>query len=180
MVSIKTLNKVVKSISLLTLSTKDISEDSDIRLSEVKHALKVLMSHGYVHKTNFEKDYKESGVKGITYSASESAKEILNSGGFTQQLSMKEKGRNKTINKNISIKDSTVNGDVNYEPLFSKSPKNINVQATPTKNDDKSMLFYVCYEWVNNNKILCGIIIAILIGIFKKQTLFSWLHYILN
>lgn len=180
MVSIKTLNSIISALYQFTWSAKNISEITGISLSEVKYSLKVLVSHGYAHKTNFERDYKKSGIIGITYSASESAKEILDSGGFTQQLSMKEKNgkKSKTINKNISINNSTV-GDINYDSLFSESPKTNSTNAIPAKNDAKSIL-YRFYEWVNNNKILCSVLATVIVAILKKQVIFSWLHSILN
>jgi len=180
MVSTKTLNAIVFTIKDFMLDAKNISDISKVSLEETKYALKVLVSRGYVYIHNSKGVHKGENYYFTYYYASESAKEILIDGGFKKQLSMKENSikKSKTINKNISINNSTV-GDVNYESLFSESPKINSVSATPDKNDAKS-IFYKIYEWINNNKILCGIILAILIGILKKQKLFSWLNYILN
>jgi hypothetical protein len=167
MVSTKTLNGVLKVITNFMLDKKSISELSKINLIETKYALDVLVSNGYVLRSN-SKGINDKGQKYsyVYYVASESAKEILNDGGFTKQLSMKEKSKTSVKNK-LSIKDSTVNGQVNQGSLLENSPINSNTNAIPSKNEPKSIWFRI-WKFTDHKLIaqIILIIISLILGYF--------------
>lgn len=135
MVSVNVLNKILFEIKDLMIDDKSISESSNINLLETKYALNVLISHGYVLKSNSKGTHKGKKYKFTYYIASESAKEILKKGGFTKQLTMKENNKTSIKNK-MSIKDSTVN-QVNQGSVLKKNEAIILKQTKTPKENEK-------------------------------------------
>lgn len=163
MVSTTTLNGVLKVIKDLILDEKSISELAEINLIETKHALNVLISHGYVLKSDSKglKEGKEYHYK--YYVASESAKEILNNDGFTKQLSMKN--NNKTIVKNkLYIKDSSFSGQINQGSVLEKNEVIISKQINEHKEKEKRTInkFIDKWFWLFLIPILIGIILILI------------------
>lgn len=172
MVSVKTINGVLFVMTKFMLDKKSISESSKISLIETEYAIDVLVSNGYVLKST-SKGINDKGKKYhyTYYTASESAKEILNNGGFTKQLSMKEKSKTSVTNK-LSIKDSSISGIINQGSLLENSPINNNINAIPSKNEPKSI-------WLNlwkftDHKLIAQIIliiISLILGYFGFEYL---------
>jgi hypothetical protein len=82
------------------------------------------------------------------------------------------------IHKSIHVHGSNY-GNINQDSLLEKSPININVAETPAKKETKS-IFLRFYDWINNNKIVSGLILAFLIALIKKQAIFGWVHEIMK
>lgn len=159
MVSVNVINSILLVIEKLTLDKKSISEISKINLIETENALNVLLSHGYVLKSNSKVNHKGKKYKFIYYIASESAKEILKKGGFTKQLSMKENNKTSIKNK-MSFKDTTINGNVGQDSRFENMPINNNTNDTSIKKEPKSILFKI---WgFTDHKLISQIIIIII------------------
>lgn len=161
MVSTKILNGVLIVIKNFMLDKKCISELSNINLNETKYALDVLVSHGYVLRSH-SKGINDEGQKYsyVYYVASESAKEILNDGGFTKQLSMKEKSKTSVKNK-LSIKDCTVNGQVNQGSLLEKNETIVIKQTSNPQTNEKQQSAIVRFI----DKWFWQIIIPLVLGI---------------
>lgn len=172
MVSVKTINGVLLVMTKFMLDKKNISESSKINLIETEYAIDVLVSNGYVLKS-ISKGINDKGKKYhyTYYTASESAKEKLNNGGFTKQLSMKEKSKTYVKNK-LSIIDSSISGIINQGSLLENSPINNNTYAKPSNNETKSI-------WINHWKFtdhkliaqIILIIISLIIGYFGFEYL---------
>lgn len=172
MVSVKTINGILLVMTKFMLDKKSISESSKISLIETEYAIDVLVSNGYVLKSTSKGiNDKRKKYHHTYYIASESAKEILNNGGFTKQLSMKEKSKTSVKNK-LSIKDSSISGIINQGSLLENSPINNNINAIPSKNEPKSI-------WLNfwkftDHKLIAQIIliiISLILGYFGFEYL---------
>ena len=169
MVSINVINSVLSVIKNLAFDKNSISELSENNLIETENALKVLVSHGYVLKSNSKGINKGKKYKFTYYTASESAKEILNNGGFTKQLSMKEKNRTSIKNK-LSIKDSNVNGQINQGSIIEKNEnialKNTNQQGEKEKQQSTIAKFISKWFWY--------FFIPLIIGLILLKIQFKW------
>lgn len=135
MVSINVINRVLSVIDKFSLDKQSISDLSEINQAETENALNVLISHGYVFKSTSKGINKGRKYKINYYTASESAREILNKGGFTKQLSMKENTRTSIKNK-MSIKDSTVN-QVNQGSFLKDDTIILKQTKTASENENK-------------------------------------------
>jgi hypothetical protein len=170
MVSTKSINGILKVIEKLMLDTKSISELSKISLIETEYALKVLVSNGYVLKSKSNGVYEGKKYRYVYYVASESAREILNNGGFVKQLSMKEKGTPSVVNK-VSIKDSKVEGQINQGSNLDATHNNItnynNSNPVESKNDSKSIWEQI-WKFTDHKLIaqIILIIISLILGYF--------------
>lgn len=166
MVSVNVINSILSVINRLALDKKSISSLSKNNLIETENALKVLVSHGYVLKSNSKGINKGQKYKYTYYTASESAKEILNNGGFTKQLSMKEKSKTSIKNK-LSIKDSNVNGQINQGLYKEYNPINNTTNDIPSKNEPKSIWLSI-WKFTDHKLIsqIILIIISLILGYF--------------
>ncbi len=169
MVSIGTLNSVLTVIKNLMYDKKTISELSKLNLIETENALKVLISHGYVLKSNSKGVYNGGKYKYTYYTASESAKEVLNNGGFTKQLSMKENNKTSIKNK-LTIKDSKVN-QVNHSSVLEKNEAIILKQIKTPKENEKqqSAITKIIGKW------FWLFVIPLVIGLILIAIQFKWL-----
>lgn len=159
MVSVKILNSIVFSIKDFMLDVNSISELSSVKPIETKYALDVLVSHGFVLMSQSKGVHKGKKYNFTYYIASESAKEILLNGGFTKQLSMKEKNVKK-IKNNLNINNSTINGQVTQDSSFENSPISNKTNETPIKNEPKS-IFERIWKFTDH-KLIAQIILIIL------------------
>ena len=171
MVSVNVINSILSVIDRFVFDKKSISSLSKINLMETENALKVLISHGYVLKSNSKGINKGKKYKYTCYTASEAAKEILKNGGFTKQLSMKEKSKTSVKNK-LSIKDSNISGHINQGSLLELSPININTNDIPSKNPViKSRL-----NTILSNPWVIGIAFALLAAILNGKTVMNFIN----
>lgn len=168
MVSVNVLNKILFVIKDLMYDDKTISELSNINFLETKYALKVLISHGYVLKSNSKGIHEGKKYNFTYYIASESAKEILNKGGFSKQLTMKEINKTSIKNK-MSIKDSKVN-EVNQGSVLEKNEAIILKQTKTPKENEKqqSAITKIIGKW------FWLFIIPLVVGVILIAIQFKW------
>ncbi len=165
MVSINVINSVLSVIRNLALDKKSIGEMSENNLIETENALKVLISHGYVLKSKSKGFNNGEKYKFTYYTASESAKEILNNGGFTKQLSMKEKSKTSIKNK-LSIKDSNVTGQINQGQHLEKNKAIISKQSGQLSENEKQQSIISKWFWL--------FLIPLVVGIIVIAVQFKW------
>ena len=167
MVSVNVISKVLSVIDKLSLDKQSISDISEINQVEIENALNVLISHGYVLKSTSKSLHKGKKYKTNYYKASESAIEILNKGGFTKQLSMKENTKTSIKNK-LSIKDSTVN-QINQGSFLKDNNIILKQTKTPSENENKqSAITKSIGKW------FWLFVIPLVIGIVLIAIQFKW------
>ena len=169
MVSTKTLNGVLRVIIRLSLDAKSISGLAKINLIETEYSLKVLISNGYVLKSKSKGIHEGKKFHYVYFKASESAIEILNNGGFTKQLSMKEKSKTSVKNK-LSIKDSNVNGQINQGSFLEKNEAII-LKQTKVPNENEKQQSAITKSM---GKWFWLFVIPLVIGVVLIAIQFKW------
>ena len=102
--------------------------------------------------------------------------EVSENEGWLKFLESEKENKKEDNNLNITnnFNNSTI-GQINQDSDFSTSPININVNATPTKNQKKSIL-----EIISNNKLLSSLMVAIVIYILNLNRVNDFINNIIS